>query len=209
MYRIAYLRVSTDRQKDSGAGLAAQRRAIEAEATRRGWSGESLLYVEDVLSGKTAKRPQLDRARAMLASGEASTLIVAKMDRLSRSLLDFASIMADSQSQGWTLIALDAPCDPSTPQGEMMATMLAAFAQLERRLISERTKAALAEKRAEGVKLGRPRVIEGEVREWIVTARARKRTYQSIADELNATGVATAHGGSEWRPSSVRAVVTS
>jgi DNA invertase Pin-like site-specific DNA recombinase len=208
MYRIAYLRVSTDKQRDSGAGLAAQRTAIEADAARRGWSDE-LLFMDDVLSGKTAKRPSLERARAMLAAGEASTLIVSKMDRLSRSLLDFASILQESQSQGWQLIALDAPVDPSTPQGEMMATMLAAFAQFERRLIGERTRAALAEKRAAGVVLGRPRVLSDAIRQRIAAERAAGERLQTIADRLTVDGVPTARGGSRWHASSVRKVALS
>jgi DNA invertase Pin-like site-specific DNA recombinase len=204
MYRLAYLRVSTDKQRDSGAGLAAQRTAIEADAQRRGWERSSLLFIEDVLSGKSAKRPGLERARAVLANGEASTLIVAKMDRLSRSLLDFARIMADAQRQGWALLALDAPADPTTPAGELMATMLAAFAQHERRLIGERTRAALAEKQAQGVVLGRPRVLSAAVRERIVTERDEGATFDLIAARLTVDGVPTARGGARWHASSVR-----
>jgi len=145
----------------------------------------------------------------MLASGEASTLIVSKMDRLSRSLLDFASIMQDAQAQGWSLLALDAPADPTSPAGELMATMLAAFAQHERRLISERTRAALAEKRAAGVVLGRPRVLPAAVRERIATERAEGSTFDLIAARLTAEDVATARGGSCWHPSSVRRIALS
>jgi DNA invertase Pin-like site-specific DNA recombinase len=207
MYRIAYLRVSTDKQKDSGAGLAAQRRKILTEADRRGWEHDSLLFIEDVLSGKSAKRPGLERARRMLANGEASVLIVDKMDRLSRSLLDFATIMADAQRQGWSMVAFDAPADPTTPTGEAMANVLASFSQLERRLIGERTKRALAEKRAAGVVLGRPRSLPGAVRERIKAERAGGATLQSIADRLNGEAVPTAHGGKRWHPSTIRKVV--
>jgi DNA invertase Pin-like site-specific DNA recombinase len=205
MYRLAYLRVSTSKQHDSGAGLAAQRTAIEADAERRGWT-DDLLFIEDVLSGKSARRPGLERARTMLATGEASTLIVAKMDRLSRSLLDFARIMADAQRQGWQLVALDSPADPSTPQGEAMATMLAMFAQLERRLIGERTRAALAEKRAQGVRLGRPPVLPAAVRERIVAERDEGATFDLIAARLTVDSIATARGGQRWKASSVRKI---
>jgi DNA invertase Pin-like site-specific DNA recombinase len=206
MYRIAYLRVSTDKQRDSGAGLAAQRTAIEAETARRGWPAETVLYLDDVLSGKSAKRPGLERARAMLASGEASTLIVSKMDRLSRSLLDFATIMQEAQAQGWALVALDAPVDPTTPQGEMMATMLTAFAAYERRLIGERTRAALAEKRAAGVVLGRPRVLSDAIRERIKCERNGGDAWQLIADRLTVEAIPTARGGLRWHASTVRKV---
>jgi DNA invertase Pin-like site-specific DNA recombinase len=209
MQAIAYLRVSTDKQQDSGAGLAAQRRAISAEAQRRGWVADDLLFVQDVSSGKSAKRHNLERARAMLAKGEATALITDKMDRLSRSLLDFAQIMQDAQRQGWALIALDAPADPSTPTGEAMATMLATFAQLERRLIGERTRRALAEKRAQGVVLGRPRSLSAEVRARIVGERAEGLTLQMIADRLNLDAIPTAHGGARWHTSTVRKVALS
>jgi len=118
----------------------------------------------------------------MLAKGEASTLIVSKMDRLSRSLLDFARIMADAQAQGWKLLALDAPADPTTPAGELTATMLAAFTQHERRLIGERTRAALAEKQAAGVRLGRPRVLTAAVRKRITAERAEGATFDRTAN---------------------------
>lgn len=80
--------------------------------------------------------------------GQADALCVAKLDRLSRSLLDFAGLMERSRKRGWSLVALDLGVDTSTPSGEMMASVLATFAQFERRLIGERTRAALAEKRA-------------------------------------------------------------
>jgi DNA invertase Pin-like site-specific DNA recombinase len=130
-----------------------------------------------------------------------------KTDRLSRSLLDYAQIAADAQREGRTLLAFDAPADPSTPRGEMMSTMLATFATFERRLIGERTRRALAEKRAAGVKLGRPRAIAGDVRDRMISARAGGRTLQGIADDLNAERVPTGHGGAMWRPSSVRAAL--
>src|SRR5215213_2892989 len=90
---IGYLRVSTDEQADSGAGLDAQRAAILSEAERRGWS--EVRFIEDAgFSGKDTRRPGLRLALEVLARGEARGLVVGKMDRLSRSLLDFTQIMA-------------------------------------------------------------------------------------------------------------------
>src|SRR3954469_5676226 len=92
---LAYLRVSTSEQADSRAGIDAQRAAILAEATRRGWSEASLEWIEDAgYSGKDTKRPGLRMALEALERGKATALVVAKMDRLSRSLLDFMTIMA-------------------------------------------------------------------------------------------------------------------
>jgi DNA invertase Pin-like site-specific DNA recombinase len=204
---IGYLRVSTGRQADSGAGIEAQRTAILAEATRRGWAAADVQFIEETASGKNAKRPGLELARKALAGGDAGALVVSKMDRLSRSLLDFASIMQEAQKQGWALIALDCPVDLTTPMGEALAAIIATFAQLERKMIGERTRDALAEKRAAGIKLGRPRILPDDVRARIVRERAEKRTLRTIADALNTDNVPTAHGGKRWYPSTVRQVL--
>src|SRR3954466_9375351 len=167
---IAYLRVSTSEQADSRAGLEAQRAAILAEAERRGWT--ELRFIEDAgYSRKATKRPGLALALEALKRGEAAGLVVSKMDRLSRSLLDFAQIMDVAQRQGWALVALDCPVDPSTPTGEAMASIVATFAQLERRLIGQRTREALAAKKAAGVRLGRPRELHDDVVQRIIAAR--------------------------------------
>src|SRR4051794_33684622 len=151
---IGYVRVSTDEQMSSGAGLQAQRQAILAECRRRGWQLVEVL--EDAgYSAKDMRRPAVQGALRVLKAGEASALVVAKLDRLSRSMIDFTALMAKAQKQSWALVALDCAVDTSTPAGEAMANMLATFAQFERRLISQRTKEALAVKKAAGVRLGR------------------------------------------------------
>ena len=82
--------------------------------------------------------------------------MVAKLDRLSRSMTDFTRLMERSWKKGWALVALDLGVDTTTPAGEMIANSVANFSQFERRLIGQRTKDALAVKRAQGVQLGRP-----------------------------------------------------
>src|SRR3954462_9342797 len=183
---LAYLRVSTSEQADSRAGIEAQRAAILAEALRRGWSDASLDWIEDAgYSGKDTRRPGLRLALEVLKRGEASGLVVAKMDRLSRSLLDFTQIMAAAQKQGWSLIALDCPADSSTPTGEAMASILATFSQLERRLIGQRTREALTVKRAAGVQLGRPVTLADEVVARIAAEREAGHSLRAIANALN------------------------
>ena len=204
---IGYVRVSTDEQADSGAGLAVQRAAIEAEAARRGW--QLVAIHEDAgASGKSLNgRPGLTAALAGIEAGEASGLVVAKLDRLSRSLLDFAGLMERSQRKGWALVALDLGVDTSTPSGEMMASVLAIFAQFERRLIGQRTRDALAVKRSQGVRLGRPRTMPESVRERIRQEREQGRSLTAIAAGLNVDGIGTAQGGCRWYPSTVRAAL--
>lgn len=199
---IGYVRVSTEGQAENGASLAAQRAAIEAEAIRRGWA---LRVFEDAgASGANLRRPGLEAALAALQPG--ATLIVAKLDRLSRSLADFAQLMERARREGWSLIALDLGVDTTTPSGELVANVMVAVAQWERRAIGERTRAALAEKRAAGVRLGRPRSLPERVRKRILLLRERGESYAAIASALNADCVPTAHGGLCWRASSVRAV---
>jgi DNA invertase Pin-like site-specific DNA recombinase len=207
---IGYLRVSTDEQANSGAGIEAQRAAILAEARRRGWSEADVQWIEDAgYSGKDTRRPGIRLALEVLKRGEAAGLVVAKMDRLSRSLLDFTQIMSEAQRQGWALVALDCPADPGTPTGEAMASILATFSQLERRLIGQRTREALAVKRREGVRLGRPRSLSPQVAARVVREREAGRSLRAIAAVLNVEGVPTAQGGARWHASTVRAVLAS
>jgi DNA invertase Pin-like site-specific DNA recombinase len=141
---IGYLRCSTEEQADSRAGLEAQRMAILAEAQRRGWDEADLTFVEDAgFSGKNLDRPGIATALDALRHRRADTLVVSKLDRLSRSMLDFAGLMDRAGREHWALVALDLGVDTSTPAGEAMASVLATFAQLERRLIGERTNDAL------------------------------------------------------------------
>lgn len=206
---VAYVRVSTEEQAASGAGLDAQRALIDAEVTRRGWT---LLetYTDAGLSGKSINnRPALGAALTAIESGQAGTLVVAKLDRLSRSLLDFAELMARAQRAGWNLVALDLGIDLSTPAGEFLASVMASAAQWERRIIGQRTKDALAARRAAGVRLGRPSKVPVDVLDDIALARISGRSLRGIASDLTVAGVPTVRGGAAWSASSVQAIIGS
>lgn len=203
---IGYIRVSTDEQADSRNGLAAQRAAIVAEAERRGW--RLVTVIEDAgFSGKDLKRPGIVAALEALKGRQADTLVVAKLDRLSRSMDDFTSLLARAFREQWALVALDIGVDTTTPSGEMYANMLATFAQFERRVIGQRTKDALAVVRAKGVTLGRPRTMSPDVVARIRSERADGRTLAAIADGLNTDAIPTSQGGRAWHPSTVRKVL--
>lgn len=209
LHVIGYLRVSTQEQADSGAGIGAQRAAIMAEADRRGWTVVRWCSDEGV-SGKSMKgRLGLAEALGMIRAGEAAALVASKLDRLFRSLQDFASLMATSQAEGWAIVALDVGVDTSTPQGEFLATIMAGAAQWERRIIGQRTREGLAVKRAQGVRLGGPQAVPQDVAERIAADRARGVTFAAIAEDLNREGIPTARGGARWYPSSVRAILRS
>jgi DNA invertase Pin-like site-specific DNA recombinase len=216
---IGYTRVSTSGQRDEGGGLAAQRAAIEREAKHRGW--ELVAIHQDAASGKSMKRrPGLDSALALIEAGDADGLIVAKLDRLSRSLLDFAALVERSRRKRWTLVALDLGVDTATPSGEMMANVLAVFAQFERRVIAQRTKEGIEAKRRHTEKvgygedgalkgpIGRKRQIDAETIRRIRRDRAAGHSFAAIAERLNAAGIPGGQGG-HWWPATVRKVVLS
>lgn len=163
--------------------------------------------VEDAgYSAKSLKCPDIQSALARLKDGEAEALVTAQLDRLIRSMLDLAGIMADAQKPGWSVVCLDLGVDTTTPTGSLRQRA-GILAQFERRLIGQHTKDALAMKRAEGVTPGRPRALPESVRTRIVSERRGGATVTAIADGLNREGVATAQGGRKWWPSTVRAAL--
>ena len=207
MRAIGYLRVSTEEQAASGLGLEAQRDRVTAEIEHRGWELAEII-VDDGYSAKTMDRPGIIEAVRMLTTGEAQVLVAAKLDRLSRSLLDFAGLMERSRREGWEVVALDLGVDTSTPSGEMMANVVAAFAQYERRLIGQRTKDALAVLKARGVRLGCPVSLPAPVRDRIVAEWFDGATLEEIADRLTAEDVPTARGG-RWHRATILKVIRS
>lgn len=197
--------MSTNEQGESGAGLAAQEAAIRAEATRRGWDLTRVLV--DVGSGRSLdKRPNL--AAALTAMEPGAALVVAKLDRLSRSLVDFAAIMARAQREGWSVVALDIGVDTSTINGELVASIIMALAQWERRVIGARTKDALGAVRARGTRLGRPVGTDEDTESLIRLLREQGEGWRAIAARLNDARVPTTQGGARWYGSTVRAIWT-
>ena len=212
---IAYLRVSTRQQQRSGLGIDAQRAAIERFAAT-----ESLAISTEFVefeSGKGAdaleRRPQLAAALAA-AKAKKCSVVVAKLDRLSRDVAFVAGLMA--QRVPFMVAELGWDADP------FMLHLYAALAEKERRLIAERTKAALAAKKAAGARLGNPRNLAhagsigraalidvadefaSGLRPVIQAIRATGAlTLASMATELNQRGIRSARGG-KWHRSSVR-----
>lgn len=201
----AYIRVSTGDQASNGHGLDAQRGRIEEEAQHRAW--DVTWFVDEAVSGAQADRPALSEALHGLAGGGYEALVAAKLDRLTRSVVDLGSILEASEREGWSLVLLDFDIDTSKPTGRLVAHVLGAVAQFERERIGERTKEALAQARRRGVRLGRPPAIPDDVVDRIRKERESGNTLAMIADGLNRDGVATAQGGRKWWGSTVRAVL--
>ena len=146
---IGYIRVSTSEQADSGLSLAAQRKKIEAQATL------SELTLVDVLqdAGETAKdlhRPALTDLLNRIDTGQIACVIVAKLDRLTRSTKDLADLLSTFKEKQVDFISTAESFDTSSATGRTVLNMIGVIAQWERESISERTSAALQEKRAQG-----------------------------------------------------------
>lgn len=208
---LAYIRVSTEDQADTGASLEAQRTALMLEAERKGWDVE---VVEDAgLSGKSMNRPGLTSALERLETGQADWLMATKLDRLSRSVGDFDTIAKRARlgekGQLFSVHILDMPYDLTTANGEFMANIMISTARFERRLNGDRTRAGMAQRKVEGKHVGRKRQLPPETVERIKATRASGASMAKIAAGLNEDGIATSQGGAKWYPSSVKAVLDS
>jgi DNA invertase Pin-like site-specific DNA recombinase len=209
---IAYYRVSTDKQGRSGLGLEAQRQAVVTYLNGGNW--QLVEEYTEVESGKRDDRPELLKALAACRKHKA-TLVIAKLDRLARNVAFIANLMQG----GVEFVAVDFPT-----ANRLTLHVLAAFAEHERDMISQRTKAALAAKKAQGAKLGNPRLIEASAKAaQSLRNNADKfasnvlpvirhieasgiKGYANIAQALNARGINTARGGA-WHAATVRNVV--
>ena len=205
---ITYSRVSTGRQAESGISLDDQDQATKEAITRAGWQ----LGQQFVDAGKSAKsitgRPELKAALAMLASGQAQVLVVAKLDRLTRSTVGLCEIMNQAQKQGWALVVLDLGVDTSTPTGELLASVVGTVAHYERRLIGERARMTHANRKAKGLRAGAKPLLPQSLRLEIAAKVASGETLAAIAEALNKANTPTAKGG-RWYPSTVAHVARS
>jgi DNA invertase Pin-like site-specific DNA recombinase len=205
---IGYLRVSTREQAQSGLGLDAQRRAITEEADRRGW--EVRFISDDGYTARNLNRPGYREAMRALKRREASALVVAKLDRLSRSLPDFGATLNLAKRQRWALVALDVNVDMTTPAGRLVANIIASVAEWESATIGARTRDAMAEAKARGASFGRERsqVWQPELVARVLAEREAGASYKAIAEGLDRDGIAPPGEDSKrWYPSTVRRLV--
>ena len=203
MRAILYARVSTAEQA-AGHSLGFQLRRCEQYCMARGWTVVGT-ECDQAESGSVpmGARPAGLVALASLASGEAEVLVAWKLDRLTRSVAGWVTITEAASAGEWALCVVDDAFDMATPAGRAMAGMLAVFAQLERDLISDRTKAGLAQARESGVRLGRlPHRSE-----TLAAVAHMMRTglgYKRICRQLNDRGLARPDGSEEWTVGATR-----
>jgi DNA invertase Pin-like site-specific DNA recombinase len=145
----------------------------------------------------------LHRGRIQMADA----LVVAKLDCLSTSLLQFVDLLESSHRENWSLIALDLHIDTSTATGAMVAHILMSCAHFERELIAQRTKEGLAVIRSQGVRLGRRSTDFKELVDNINDLYDEGASIREIARKLNDEGRPTLHGGQQWYASTVSKLV--
>ena len=190
-------------ESERRAALEAQRRALAQACRRRGWYLLEAV-AEAELAPTDRERSGVEEARSVLEGADPQALVARKRERLSQALLELVALVASAQTQGFALVALDCTLETTTPAGEQVASVLATFALCERRLISKRTRAALARARAQGVRLGRPPSMSPYARARIRRERAAGKSLAAIAEGLNADRIPTAQGGRRWYPGTVR-----
>jgi len=213
---IGYTRVSTEEQASTGVSLQAQTEKLRAYAAC--YDLEIVEIIEDGgQSAKSLNRPGIQRALQMMRDGQAAGLLVAKLDRLTRSIVDLNTLISEYFSEKSkyqsTLFSVADQVDTRSAGGRLVLNVLMSVAQWEREAIGERTKAALSYKKSQGVKLGRPEKqitdpAEIKTINYIRELRAQGLTFRAIAATLDAEGYKTSRGG-KWAPQTVKNLIES
>src|SRR2546426_469120 len=153
MRAIGYVRVSTDKQADHGVSLEAQEAKIRAMATVQGAEIVELI-VDGGESAKDLKRPGMERLLALVDERKVQTVIIAKLDRLTRSVKDLAELLERFQRSGVSLVSVAESLDTGSAAGRLVINIMTAVSQWEREAIGERTRDAMQHKRANGQCVG-------------------------------------------------------
>jgi site-specific DNA recombinase len=220
MKTVGYVRVSTEKQADQGVSLEAQKAKVRAMATVQGAQLIEVI-VDGGESAKSLNRPGLQRLLAMVNNGNVQCVIVAKLDRLTRSVKDLCSLLELFEKKGVSLVSVAESLDTSTAAGRLVITIMGAVSQWEREAIGERTRDALLHKKRNGERAGNipfgyrlapdGKHLEPEPREEaslsaIHRLRKRGHSLRGIAAALNTNGYRT-RKGSSWRLESVARVL--
>lgn len=217
MKSVGYIRVSTEEQTESGLSLAHQRAKIEAYSLAMDL--DLVAVVED--AGKSAKnmnRPGLIQALEMIRRKEADSLIILKLDRLTRSVKDLGTLVETFEKTGAALISVQDSINTTTAAGRLVLNVLGSVAQWEREAIGERTAAAMRVKQERGELVGRvpfgfdleadgktltPNQAEQEALSLLRELRDSGMSYRKIGAELTRRGIPTKNGGA-WQAMTIR-----
>lgn len=217
-----YIRVSTQKQVDEGFSLDAQRARLDAMCAANGWTVcAEHVYIDAGESGKSAARPAYQRMTEAIEAGAVNRVVVTKLDRLSRNTRDFLEFLDYCDGRGCAIVSIAESFDTGTPTGRAVVTVLMAFAELERRQITDRVMTGKREKARQGGYNGArcPLGYTYENQTWQI-AEPAATTVQTIFDrftagdamktiaaDLNDAGASTARGG-KWYASTVRYILT-
>jgi len=217
---IGYVRVSTDRQAEQGVSLEAQEAKIRAMATVQGADLIDVI-VDGGESAKSLNRPGLQRLLALVNAGTIEAVIVAKLDRLTRSVKDLCGLLELLEKRKVALVSVAESLDTGSAAGRLVITIMGAVSQWEREAIGERTRDALQHKRSNGECVGNIEFgyrlaadgvhVEANPSEQAALAAIRKlrdsgHSLRRIAVALNDGGHRTRRG-SPWRLESVARVI--
>jgi DNA invertase Pin-like site-specific DNA recombinase len=220
MVTVGYIRVSTDRQAERGVSLEAQEAKIRAMATVQG------AYLQEIIvdggeSAKTMNRPGLQKLLALVAAGKVQTVVVAKLDRLTRSVKDLCSLLELFEKRRVALVSVAESLDTGSAAGRLVITIMGAVSQWEREAIAERTRDALRQKKSTGLRVGNipfgsrlspdgrhlePEPIEEAALRALRELRREGHSLRSTAAALNRQGHRTRRGTS-WRQEHIRRVL--
>ena len=219
MKAIGYIRVSTSEQANQGVSLKVQRAKIEAYCITKDF--ELVGIIEDAgRSAKDLKRPGVQEILCLASSKAIDAVIIVNLDRMFRNTTDALNTAREFDKRGVALHSIQESLDTRSAMGKFFFTLTAALAEMERGLISERTKAALNHKRKKGEKTGGdvpygfdvvngklvPNLNEQKVKRQIVALREQGLSLQKIADNLNCGQISTKQGCA-WSGVQVRRVL--
>jgi len=217
---VGYARVSTDKQADRGVSLDAQAEKIRAMAVVHNATLVDLI-VDGGESAKSLNRPGMTRLLAMVEAGEVHTVLVAKLDRLTRSVKDLCTLLERFERRGVALVSVAESLDTGSAAGRLVLNIMTAVSQWEREAIGERTRDALRHKRTNGERVGNiafgsrlasdgehlePDLDEQAALTEIRQLRERGTTLRGIASALNHRAYRTRRG-TPWRLESVARVL--
>ncbi|HEX4149106.1 MAG TPA: recombinase family protein [Pirellulales bacterium] len=222
---VGYVRVSTEEQSRDGVSLPTQRAKLTGYAEL--YELELVRIIEDAgESAKSLKRPGLQELLGLLRKGEADGLVIAKLDRLTRSITDWQTLIdgyfGERSRFGKQLFSVGDSIDTRTAAGRLVLNVLLSVAQWEREAIGERTRDALQHKIRQGERCGKirfgfdltgdgkmlvPNEAEQEVIARMLALRGAGRTLREIADELTSLGIATKEGRGRWAHQAVARIL--
>ena len=219
MKAIGYVRVSTDKQAERGCSLDAQAEKIRAMTVVHG--AELLdIIVDGGESAKSLQRPGMERLLALVDAKKVDAVIVAKLDRLTRSVKDLCTLLERFERRGVALISVAESLDTGSAAGRLVLNIMTAVSQWEREAIGERTREAMGHKRRQrervgniafGYRLAQDGVhVEADETEQAALTRIHElrgsHTLREIARDLNERGLRTRRG-STWRHEYVKRIV--